>query len=38
MAYQSPPAEARQCSQCSRVLSLNFFALDDAERAAIQDL
>ena len=31
MPFESPPPEARQCSSCGDLKSLNFFALDSDE-------
>jgi len=31
MAFESPPAEGRQCSSCGQIKALNFFGLDSKE-------
>ena len=31
MAFESPPAEGRQCSICGQIKALNFFGLDSKE-------
>ena len=31
MAFEAPPAEGRQCSNCGEIKPLNFFGLDSKE-------